>query len=118
MLTSVRRPSAVTLAVLAVLGWCRRHGIAQLPAPSTARWPPRCHRARAVAVTHGAAPAHHHAQAEAEADLPARVMVTAETGTVANVLMVNDAGAIPGVPTPDAKTGSRRRRSATAAPTR
>ena len=104
MLTSVRRAClAVTLAVLAVLGGvvvtalpnCSEHCQTLAAPPQGAPLPSPTEPARLTITP----------RPNAEVDPLARVMVTAETGTVANVSMVNDAGKqIPGVLTPDAKT--------------
>ncbi|MCC9183080.1 L,D-transpeptidase [Mycolicibacterium mageritense] len=104
MLTSVRRAClAVTLAVLAVLGGvvvtalpnCSEHCQTLAAPPQGAPLPSPTEPARLTITP----------KPNAEVDPLARVMVTAETGTVANVSMVNDAGKqIPGVLTPDAKT--------------
>jgi hypothetical protein len=103
-LTSVRRAYlAVALAVLAVSGGvvvsalpdCAEHCQTLAAAPQGAPQPSPTEPARLTIVP----------KPDAEVDPLARVMVTADTGTVARVTMLNDAGKeIPGVLTPDART--------------
>ncbi|OBC04796.1 hypothetical protein A5784_11885 [Mycobacterium sp. 852013-50091_SCH5140682] len=103
-LTSVRRAClAVAFAVLAVLGGvvvtalpdCSEHCQTLAAAPPGA---PQASPTEPAKLTITPKP-------NAEVDPLARILVTAETGTIDSVTMVNDAGkAIPGVLTPDAKT--------------
>ncbi|TMS54837.1 Ig-like domain-containing protein [Mycobacterium sp. DBP42] len=104
MLTSVRRAYlAVALAVLAVSGGvvvsalpdCAEHCQTLAAPPQGIPQPSPTEPARLTITP----------RPDAEVDPLARVMVTADTGTVARVTMLNDAGKeIPGVLTPDART--------------
>ncbi|MHC9296568.1 L,D-transpeptidase [Mycobacterium sp. LTG2003] len=104
MLSSVRRAClAAALAVLAVLGGvavtalpdCGEHCQTVASPPQGVPQPSPTEPAK-LAIT---------PKPNAEVDPLARVMVTATTGTVTSVKMVNDTGKeIPGVLTPDAKT--------------
>ncbi|MGV0741064.1 L,D-transpeptidase [Mycolicibacterium sp. XJ870] len=104
MLSSVRRAClAVALAVLSVLGGvvvtalpdCTEHCQTMAAPPQGVPQPSPTEPAK-ITIT---------PRPNAEVDPLAHVLVTATTGTVASVKMVNDAGKeIPGVLTPDAKT--------------
>jgi lipoprotein-anchoring transpeptidase ErfK/SrfK len=103
-LTSVRRAClAVTFAVLAVLGGvvvsalpdCSAHCQTLAAAPAGV---PQASPTEPARLTITPKP-------NAEVDPLARILVTAETGTLDTVTMVNDGGKeIPGIFTPDAKT--------------
>ncbi|WP_458317210.1 L,D-transpeptidase [Mycolicibacterium brisbanense] len=103
-LTSVRRAClAVAFAVLAVLGGvvvtalpdCSEHCQTLAAAPQGA---PQASPTEPAKLTITPKP-------NAEVDPLARILVTAETGTIDSVTMVNDGGKqIPGILTPDAKT--------------
>ncbi|MDV3130131.1 Ig-like domain-containing protein [Mycobacterium sp. 21AC1] len=105
MLTSVRRAClAVALAVLAVLGGvvvtalpdCAEHCQTMASPPQGAPRPSPTEPARLTITPKPDTD---------DVDPLGRVLVTATTGTVANVKMVNDAGKeIPGILTPDNKT--------------
>ncbi|GAS88720.1 ErfK/YbiS/YcfS/YnhG family protein [Mycolicibacterium brisbanense] len=103
-MTSVRRAClAVAFAVLAVLGGvvvtalpdCSEHCQTLAAAPQGA---PQASPTEPAKLTITPKP-------NAEVDPLARILVTAETGTIDSVTMVNDGGKqIPGILTPDAKT--------------